>query len=363
MSSTPHMPQVKNKQRRAELYKQFLKEKRKVKFEEKKKQKREEEKMGDKAPPKKIPKTIENMRVPDETMIDPSNEEALISLQTDEMAPYFNQETTPKILITTSDRPRQVCPAVLVFSYTRFCPVTTPKILITTSDRTKKVCPAVLVFSYTRFSPETTPKILITTSDRPRQKTNNFCKELKKVIPNSFIKYRRGLDLKKIIPQAIAREFTDIIVINEDAGEPNGMLLCHLPEGPTAEFKLMNAKLCKELKRLGEMTEHVPEVNIHNFNTRLGLTIGRMLTCLFPTKPNYHGRRVVTFHNQRDYIFFRHHRYHFRNAESVGLQELGPRFILRLRSLQKGTFDSKYGMYIWVHKRHEMDANRRKFHL
>lgn len=27
------------------------------------------------APPKKIPKTIENMRVPDETMIDPSNEE------------------------------------------------------------------------------------------------------------------------------------------------------------------------------------------------------------------------------------------------------------------------------------------------
>lgn len=31
------------------------------------------------------------------------------------------------------------------------------------------------------------------------------------------------------------------------------------------------------------------------------------------------------------------------------MQELGPRFTLKLRSLQKGTFDSKYGAYIWTH--------------
>lgn len=34
----------------------------------------------------------------------------------------------------------------------------------------------------------------------------------------------------------------------------------------------------------------------------------------------------------------------------MGIQELGPRFTLKLRSLQKGTFDSKYGEYEWVHK-------------
>lgn len=28
---------------------------------------------------------------------------------TDEFAPYFNRQTVPKILITTSDRPRGVC--------------------------------------------------------------------------------------------------------------------------------------------------------------------------------------------------------------------------------------------------------------
>ena len=53
----------------------------------------------------------------------------------------------------------------------------------------------------------------------------------------------------------------------------------------------------------------------------------------------------------------------FRNEKRVGLQELGPRFTLKLRSLQKGTFDSKYGEYEWIHKRHEMDSSRRKFHL
>ncbi|XP_005106741.1 ribosome production factor 1 [Aplysia californica] len=301
MSTTITMPEIKNKQRRGEVYKQYKKEKRKLKMEEKKKRKQEEKELGSEAPPKKKPKTIENMRVPDETMVDPANKETQIDLQMDEMASYFNQETTPKILITTSDR--------------------------------------------------------------PTTRTNSFCKELKKVIPNSFVKYRRGLDLKKIIPQASEKEFTDLIVVNEDRGEPNGLVLCHLPEGPTAEFKLLNMKLTKEIKKVGEMTDHTPEVNIHNFNTRLGVTIGRMLTCLFPRGPNYHGRRVVTFHNQRDYIFFRQHRYQFRNAERVNLQELGPRFILKLRSLQKGTFDSKFGMYEWVHKRHEMDTSRRKFHL
>ena len=33
-----------------------------------------------------------------------------------------------------------------------------------------------------------------------------------------------------------------------------------------------------------------------------------MLAALFPYDPEFKGRRVVTFHNQRDFIFFRHHR-------------------------------------------------------
>lgn len=43
-------------------------------------------------------------------------------------------------------------------------------------------------------------------------------------------------------------------------------------------------------------------------------------------------------------------------------QEIGPRFTLRLQSLQKGTFDSKGGEFEWLAKP-DQDTSRRKFQL
>jgi len=297
----PNISSIKNKQRRQELYREMKKEKRKAKIKEKKRKKKEADELGEDAPPKQIPRTIENTRVYDETMVDPGDEEVAVDQAQDEIAPFFNRETTPKILLTTADK--------------------------------------------------------IT------QRTNKFCKELKKTIPNCDLKYRRGLSLKKIIPQAIARDYTDLIVINEDRKVPNALVHCHLPNGPTAHYKISNVKFTKEIKKSGVATSHLPEVILNNFNTRLGHSVGRMLASVFPHDPQFNGRRVITFHNQRDYIFFRHHRYQFRNSERCGLQELGPRFTLKLRTLQKGTFDSKFGEYEFIHKRHEMDTSRRKFFL
>lgn len=58
-------------------------------------------------------------------------------------------------------------------------------------------------------------------------------------------------------------------------------------------------------------------------------------------------------------------RYDFKNAEKVKLREMGPRFTLKLRSLQKGTFDSKTGEYDWIisGRRHDMETSRRRFFL
>ncbi|MEE6494664.1 hypothetical protein FKM82_001831 [Ascaphus truei] len=264
--------EIKNKQRRHFMFLKLKQEKRKEKQAIKKKRKKERAALGDKAPPKAVPKTIENQRIYDETTVDPADEEVAFDEATDEFASYFNRQTTPKILITTSDR--------------------------------------------------------------PRGRSVRFTEQLSSIIPNSHVYYRRGLALKKIIPQCTARDFTDLIILNEDR------------------------------KRKGkEPTEHKPEVILNNFTTRLGHSIGRMFAALFPHDPQFTGRQVATLHNQRDYIFFRYHRYIFKSEKKVGIQELGPRFTLKLRSLQKGTFDSKYGEYEWVHKRHEMDTSRRKFHL
>ncbi|XP_074859368.1 ribosome production factor 1 [Carettochelys insculpta] len=294
--------EIKNKQRRHFMFLRWKQQRRKEKLANKKKRKKEREALGDKAPPKPVPKTIENQRVYDETTVDPNDEEVAFDEATDEFAPYFNRLTVPKVLITTSDR--------------------------------------------------------------PRGRTVRFCEQLSTVIPNSHVYYRRGLALKKIIPQCISRDFTDLIVINEDRKIPNGLVLSHLPDGPTAHFRMSSVRLRKEIKRKGkEPTEHQPEVILNNFTTRLGHSIGRMFASLFPHDPQFIGRQVATFHNQRDYIFFRFHRYIFKSEKKVGIQELGPRFTLKLRSLQKGTFDSKFGEYEWIHKRREMDTSRRKFHL
>ena len=135
----------------------------------------------------------------------------------------------------------------------------------------------------------------------------------------------------------------------------------HLPNGPTTLYKISNLKLHAEMgHQVGRFTRHKPEVILNNFNTRLGRRIGRMLGSLFYQEPNFHGRRVITFHNQRDFIFFRHHRYIFDSLKKARLQELGPQFTLHLQWLQHGTFNSKHGEYEFLNKS-EIQTSRKKF--
>lgn len=215
------------------------------------------------------------------------------------------------------------------------------------------------------FAREYTPKVLITYADNPVTKTRKFGIELARIIPNALAKIRNRSSIKKMVKSAIRENFTDIIIINENNREPNGMVVVHLPNGPTAHFKLSNVRITKEIRRSHlEFTKHRPEVILTNFTTRLGLSVGRMLGALFHHDPEFKGRRAVTFHNQRDYIFFRHHRYEFaKDGSRAKLRELGPRFTLKLRSVQEGTFDSKYGDYDWMitNKRHAMEGRRRFF--
>jgi len=207
------------------------------------------------------------------------------------------------------------------------------------------------------------PKVFITCSENPHTWTIRFCRELKLLIQDSIFRYRRRTSLKKLVEEAKTRGFTNIVVVTEDRRHPTGMVVIHLPAGPTAFFRISSVKYCKNIKNRAQYTSHKPEIVMNNFRTRLGLSIGRLFTSLFQFNPDFKGRRVVTFHNQRDYIFVRHHRYEFKSESKAALQEIGPRFTLRLRSLQKNTFDTKFGEYEWILKRHEMETSRRRFFL
>lgn len=211
------------------------------------------------------------------------------------------------------------------------------------------------------------PKTLITFSDNPCSKTRLFGKELSRILPNSRFLFRNRSGIKKMVKSATEHGYTDLIVVNENRKEPNGMLMIHLPNGPTAHFKLSNLKLTPEMrKNYRDITVHRPEVALQQFTTRLGMSVGRQLAALFHYSPEFEGRRIVTFHNQRDFIFFRHYKYTFNeDGTKSKLKELGPRFTLKLRSLQKGTFDSKQGQFEWImeNRRRQVETSRRKFVL
>ncbi|KAI8826600.1 anticodon-binding protein [Fimicolochytrium jonesii] len=195
------------------------------------------------------------------------------------------------------------------------------------------------------------PKILVTTSKRPSANVYEFAEEFVSIFPDAeFVKRGSQFEIKKIVELAIKRNYTDVVVVNEDRKKPNAITMIHLPHGPTAHFKLSSIKLSQEIRGHGRAGPQKPELILNNFNTRLGHTIGRFFASLFPHVPEFKGRQVATFHNQRDFIFFRRHRYIFKDGERCDLQELGPRFTLKLRWLQKGTFDTRFGEYEWMHK-------------
>jgi ribosome production factor 1 len=203
------------------------------------------------------------------------------------------------------------------------------------------------------------PKVLITTNANAKRSAYEFAAMMVEIIPNaSFVKRQRKYTIKDIAEYCSNRDFTDLIVINEDKKVVNGITFVHLPEGPTFYFSITSLIERKRITGHGQPTGHVPELVLNNFTTRLGQSVSRLFQSLFPHKPEFEGRQVVTLHNQRDYIFFRMHRYIFRNEEKVGLQELGPQFTLKLRRIQRGIRQD----IEWEYKP-ELEKDKRKFYL
>ncbi|BHF75422.1 Ribosome production factor 1 [Sparganum proliferum] len=238
------------------------------------------------------------------------------------------------------------------------------------------------------YSNEVEPKLLLTHSDRVSPRTVGFCKELARVIPNMTVAPRWHAPLKKLIPKAIEHGYTAVLVLNEDMKKINTLVISHLPHGPTATFRLSNViprRKIRGLKHKGIEPGVVPHLILNRFMTRLGRRVERILGALFPAvsrgPPQPHCRTVV-FHNQRDFIFFRHYRYQHKRdrfgqeeeteeagTPATGLNdrvvtnEVGPRFTLKLRSIQMGTFDSQFGDYEWVRKTAVIGKSRRTFVL
>lgn len=272
-----------------------------LKGEQRRQRQRRRDELGEAAVPKKVPITIESARVYDDETGSPLSQEQIRSIS-DEFTPVLEGKVNPRVVITTGIK----CTAASIDFVVDFLPV----------------CPGSTFFN------------------------------------------REGSSLADFASKATAKGFTDIVVVKEDKDKLSTLTHIHLPDGPSAVYKLSSFVPGKAIPGRGRCTRHTPELIVNNFTTALGVRVGRMLSSLFPHQPNFVGRQAVTFHNQRDYIFFRFHRYVFRaSRDKARLQELGPRFTLKLRAVQKGIFkhpDEAEHEFKWNTK---TDRNRRRFFL
>ncbi|XP_040374720.1 brix domain-containing protein ZK795.3 [Rosa chinensis] len=169
--------------------------------------------------------------------------------------------------------------------------------------------------------------------------------------------------ISEIVESCRAHDYTDVVLVHEHRGKPDGLIVCHLPYGPTAYFQLCNVVSrhdIKDKKAMGTVPQAYPHLIINNFTTKLGERTANILKHLFPV-PKPDTKRIITFSNEQDYISFRHHIYDKPGGpKSIELKEIGPRFELKLFKIKLGTVDQNEAQNEWVLKSYMNTASKKQ---
>ncbi|KAJ3073240.1 snoRNA-binding rRNA-processing protein imp4 [Podochytrium sp. JEL0797] len=206
------------------------------------------------------------------------------------------------------------------------------------------------------------PKVLITTSRDPSSRLQQFAKEMRLVFPNAQRINRGGYVMKEITDACRANEVTDLVILHEHRGQPDGLIISHFPYGPTAYFSLHNVVLRHDIPDRGTVSEQFPHLIFNNFNSKLGERFQNILKFLFPV-PKEDSKRVMTFANESDFISFRHHVF-YKMGKDVTLSEVGPRFEMRGYEIKLGTVeDEATADTEWVNRPYSNAARKGKLML
>lgn len=205
------------------------------------------------------------------------------------------------------------------------------------------------------------PKVILTTSRDPSTRLTQFLKEMRLVFPGAERVNRGNMDQDALVEACRAANITDLIILTETKGNPDGMIISHFPSGPTAYFNLSNTILRHDLPECSSMSEANPHLVFHEFTSKLGSRILSILKYLFPV-PKVDSKRVISFVNRDDVISFRHHTYtKDRQANDIILHEVGPRFEMKPFKIKQGTIESKTADTEWVLRPYMNTAKKRKY--
>lgn len=87
------------------------------------------------------------------------------------------------------------------------------------------------------------PQILVTTCRSPSSRLLQFQKEVSVLFPNAKRINRGGYIIDDLVNLCLTKGLTDMVVLHEHRGEPDGLIVCHMPLGPTVYFGLQNVVL------------------------------------------------------------------------------------------------------------------------
>jgi U3 small nucleolar ribonucleoprotein protein IMP4 len=206
----------------------------------------------------------------------------------------------------------------------------------------------------------TDPQVLITTSRHPSSRLKMFHKEFSSLIPNSTTVNRGGYQLKEIQEFGIRKGFSDIVLIHENKGEPNGLVISHLPIGPTIYFGISNAILRHDItERKDNVSLAYPHLIFDNFNDNIGQRIKTILKNIFPI-PKLDSKRIMSFMAKNDFISLRHHVYEKPDFKTVDLFEVGPRFELKPYMIKLGSITDNNATVEWSIKPYMNTSGKNK---
>jgi U3 small nucleolar ribonucleoprotein protein IMP4 len=169
--------------------------------------------------------------------------------------------------------------------------------------------------------------------------------------------------IKELVKTCQENEFSDLIILHENRGVPDGMIISHMPFGPTIYFGLFNVLLRHDIEEeIDTVSEAYPHLIFDGFESRLGNRIQEVWKNLFPV-PKFESQRIITLKNNDDYISFRHHTYKknkSNNKDNIELDEVGPRFELRPYQILLGTLDMPDANKEWVLRPYMNTARKKK---
>ena len=201
------------------------------------------------------------------------------------------------------------------------------------------------------------PKVCVTTSRDPSSRLKQFSKEIKLCIPNAQAINRGNHRVDELVEACRKADFTDIVVLNETRGNPDGMVISHLPFGPTAYFTLSNSVLRHDIPECTPSSQAYPHLILDNLNSKIGRRIFKIIQALYPV-PKDDTRRIITYRNENDFISFRHHTY-TKEKGQIALKECGPRFEMQPYEIRLGTLEQEEAEKEWM-LRPYMNTSRKK---